>query len=351
MKVLWLSPWFRTLSVAWANGLRSDGHEVVVATTSQHFDAPALHPADILFRGPWRSRLGMAELREAHSYVRRFAPDVVVTEITRDPRFLLLAPAGVPLVITTHDARAHDAANRTPLMRRLSGGVLGRRAALEVCFSSRVKDELGPRRHPVEVLPLTSEMPEDATPELVGPADRRDFFVVGRLSSYKNLPVILEGYRQHQQSTSFRGDRLVVVGGGDPGCPIPSDVEWVKGRFAFADLAPRLAAGKASICLYSAGSQSGVQVLGAQCGVRTLVSEVGGLAEYLPKGEVPLPHRDPGCLAQALDLLADPERAAADGRRHRELYLSSFSNSVTARRWAQALTSVVDGANGMGRGR
>lgn len=341
MRILWLSPWFRTLSVAWADGLRRSGHRVVVATTDQHFDAPPLHGDDVLFRSAWRSRQGGEELLEARRYIAAFRPDVVVSELTRDPRFLLLAPPGVPIVITTHDARPHDAANATPFMRRLSARVLGHRAAAEVCFSEHVREALGVRNHPIHVLPLTSEMPETTTPAFVGPEGRRDFFVVGRLSAYKNLPMVLAAYRRHQESDAYRGDRLVIVGGGEPGCAVPDDVEWLRERFRFADLAPRLAAGKASICLYSAGSQSGVQVLGAQCGVRTLVSDVGGLAEYLPAGETALPYDDPSRLAAALDELADPCRAADDGARHRRLYEARFSTKATAAQWDAVLSGVV----------
>ncbi|GMA40695.1 glycosyltransferase family 4 protein [Mobilicoccus caccae] len=343
MKVLWLAPWFRTLSVAWADGLRALGHEVVVVTTDQHFDAPSLHPDDVLFRRPWRSAAGAAELAEAARYVRRFHPDVVVSELTRDPRFLLVAPFDVPLLVTTHDARPHDAANATPLMRRLAAGVLGRRAHAEVCFSNHVRSELGRRRHPVYVVPLTSEMPEWQTPPHVSAGQRRDFLVVGRLSQYKNIPVILDAYRLHQQSRAFRDDRLVIVGGGDPGCEIPADVEWVRGRFRFDELAPRLAAAKASICLYSTGSQSGVQVLGAQCGVRTIVSDVGGLPEYLPSEESALPYADAAPLAAELDRSADPHVAAEDGMRHRLLYESRFSVRESTNVWAALLEHVRRG--------
>lgn len=337
VKILWLAPWFRTLAVAWANALRARGHDVVVVTTEEHFDAPPLHPSDVVFRNGWRSAGGVHELIEAGRCVREFGPDVVVSEVTRDPRFLVLAPAGVPLVVTTHDAKPHDGANRTPAMRRLAGEVLRRRAALEVCFSRHVREALGDRGHPVTVLDLTSEMDELSTPDPVRAEDRRDFLVVGRLSAYKNIPIILEAYRRHQGSPAYRGDRLVIVGGGDPECAVPDDVEWVRGRFRFADLAPRLAAAKASICMYSAGSQSGVQVLGAQCGVRTIVSDVGGLAEYLPDGEAPVHANDSSSLAAALDLLADPQRAQADGARHRDLYVERYSNEATAVGWSEAL--------------
>ncbi|MDO5627575.1 MAG: glycosyltransferase family 4 protein [Mobilicoccus sp.] len=341
MRILWLAPWFSTLSVAWANGLRNLGHEVVVVTTDSHFDAPEPHARDIVLSHKWRTRPGAVEFIGAARQVRSFAAQVVVSEIGRDPRFLALLPRRVPIVTTTHDARPHDTANRTPLMRRVAAATLRSRTDLEVVFSEHVKLALGSRGHPVTVVPLTSEMPESQTPHFVPAKGRRDFLVVGRLSQYKNVPSILTAFEMHQNSPSYQGDRLVLFGGGDPGCEIPADVEWVRGRYSFADLAPRLASAKASICLYSAGSQSGVQVLSAQCGVRTVVSDVGGLGEYLPHGEVALSPHDHDALADAFGMLADPVRAAHDGALHRELYESTFSNAATAKVWDAALSAVA----------
>lgn len=340
VRIVWLAPWFRTLATAWAGGLRDLGHDVRVITSPMHFDPPPAHPDDVELGVQWRSAQGAREFARARRAVADFAPDVVIAEITRDPRYLGLAPRGVPLVVTTHDAVAHDRANRTPFMRRLAQEVLVRRAAVEVCFSEQVAAAVAPRSHPVRVVPLTSEMPESLTPPFVPADGRRDFLVVGRLSAYKNIPTVIEAYRRHQASERYRGDRLLLVGGGDPECEVPDDIEWVRGRFRFADLAPRLAAAKASVCLYSAGSQSGVQVTSMQCGVQCLVSDVGGLASYLPVGETALPAHDPGPLAASFDALADPEAAAAGGRRAAQAYAASMSVTATSAR----LEGVLHGA-------
>ncbi|MEP7160898.1 MAG: glycosyltransferase family 4 protein [Dermatophilaceae bacterium] len=341
MRILWVAPWFRTLAVAWAKGLRERGHNVRIVTSDQHFDPPALHEGDVELTRAWRSAGGAAELRDLYARVRAFRPDVVVTEAPRDPRFLAAAlVAGAPVVLMTHDAVPHDDAQATPLMRRICGAAVTRRAVAEVVFSRYVRDAITPRRHRVVVLSLTSEMPDSLTPPLVAAADRRDFLVVGRLSPYKNLPVVLAAYRRHQQSPQFRGDRLVVIGGGDPGCEIPGDVVWERGRYRFADVAGRLAAAKASICLYSAGSQSGVQVMGAQVGVCSLVSDAGGLAEYLPDGERCLPAIDPSPLAAALDRLADPEIAARAGARHRRYFEEQLSAGATSAAWERTLAKM-----------
>lgn len=339
MKIVWLAPWFRTLATAWADGLRDLGHTVMVVTSPMHFDPPPVHRDDLVLTQLWRTRVGAAEHARARRAVREFGPDVVITEIMRDPRYLGPAPRGTPLVVTTHDSVAHDHANRVPVMRRVAQARLVRSAALEICFSRHVAAAVGPRRHPVRVVPLTSEMPEALTPRLVPAVDRRDFYVVGRLSAYKNIPTVVDAYRRHRRSPAFRGDRLVLVGGGDPGSELPPDVVWRSGRFRFADLAPELAAAKASLCLYSAGSQSGVQVASMQCGVQCLVSDVGGLSEYLPEGERALAPDRPDLIAGALDELADPGAAERGGARAVCFYQHTCSVAATAGRLAAVLTS------------
>lgn len=345
-RVLLVAPWFRTLAAGWADGLRARGHEVAVVTSPLHFDPPAAGPDDLVLTEPWRSPAGGHELWAALRAVRHFDPDVVITEVGRDPRFLAAALAPrVPVVLTTHDARPHDAAHRPPPLRAAAAAVLRRRAAHEVAFSAFVAAELvAAGRSPgrVSVLPLASELPASLAPREVVPAtDRRDVLVVGRLNAYKNLPFVLRAWRAHQRAADFRGDRLVVVGDGDPGCPIPPDVEWLGGRFAFADLVPRLARAKASLVLYSAGSQSGVQVISQQCGTATVASDVGGLAEEQPPELPAVPAGDLTAAVRTLGLLADADRAAGLGRAHRAWHERRRSPEVVAGAWEAVLQQVL----------
>jgi len=309
----------------------------MIVTTPLHFDPPTLTDEDVQLAAKWRSLTGLAELTGALAAVWRFGPTVAVAEHVRDPRFLALVPRSVPLVLTTHDAVPHDEAHTVPRMRRWSGRWLEHRCSVEVTFSEAVARER--RRtagHPVVVVPLTSEMPEALVPSWVDSQGRRDFVVVGRLSVYKNLPLVLAAYRLHQQSSAYRQDRLVVVGDGDPGCDLPRDVVWHRGRFRFADIAPTIAAAKASLCMYAAGSQSGVQVLAMQCGTSSLVSPVGGLAGYLPPDESAV-ELDPKRLAAALGRLADPDLAATAGLRNRREYQDRFAVAPTSAAWEAAL--------------
>lgn len=351
LRVLFVAPWFATLATAWAQGLRDRGHETMTVTAPLHFDPPPPLSGDVLLQANWRSRAGSAEFAEARRAVAGFRPDVVVTEVGRDPRFaaLVLGLRGVPVVLTTHDAEPHDAAHRPPLLRHAAGALLTRRADVDVVFSDYVARrwrELHPGTRPLHVLPLASELPESQVPALVGPDERRDVLVVGRLNPYKNLDFVLRVWRRHQSSPAYRGDRLVVVGDGDPGCAIPDDVVWLRERFRFAELAPRLARAKASLALYERGSQSGVQVVSMQCGAPAVVTDVGGLSEYVPPGEPCVAPGDVAAAAAALDTLADPVRAFDHGAVQRDWYLERLSPGAVAAAWEPVLVQAAHGRGG-----
>lgn len=316
-----------------------------MVTTDLHYDPPAMAEGDVILSAAWRSRAGGTEFVNTFDRIRKFAPDVVVSDHARDPRFTAFVPMGVPLLLVTHDYRPHDAANATPILRRVNRALSTRRAAAQVAFSENVADQLRADGHVCHVIPLTSEMPETLTPPLVPAEQRSDFLVVGRLSTYKNVPYVLEAFRRHQASPSYRGDRLCLVGKGDPGCALPAEVEWHNAAFAFQDLAPRLARAKASIATYTAASQSGVQVVSMQCGTATVVSDAGGLAEYLPPTERPVALDDPDSLRRELDRLADPEAAGAAGADHRELYERRHSVVATSKAWADVLATAAHGTS------
>lgn len=350
LRVVWVAPWFSTLGSLWADGLRARGHRAMVVTTPMHFDPPPRHTDDLVLDHAWRSRAGMREFASARAAVRAFRPDVVVTEIARDPRFLELArTSGAPVVFTTHDAVPHDGAHRVPALRALSTRYFARFGSAEVVFSAAVANQLGHRRHPVHIVGLTSDLQPSMVPAAAPADERRDFFVVGRLSEYKNLGHVIAGYERHRSSAGFRGDRLVVIGAGDPGCAVPDHVEWVNRRFDFGDLVPRLARAKASLCVYSSASQSGVQVVSMQCSTAVVVSDAGGLAEYLPPGEQPVGRRDVGALAAALDHLADPETAAFAGARAKATYDARYAVDVTSAEWERVLRRVIHVAHGRHR--
>lgn len=350
MRVLWVAPWFRTLAGVWAEPLRAAGHEVLVVTSPRHFETrSAGAPELVLEHGP-RDRAAWPELARTVAAVRRFAPQVVVADEVRDPRLLALAPRA-PLVLLVHDARPHDADHRRPWRHDLVIERQYRRAQRILVFSEDVGAALrrDPRaRCPVLAVPLPSEMTDHLVPPFVDAAARRDFVLPGRLGPYKNVPTVFAAWRRHLASPHYRGDRLLLLGDGDPGAELPPATVWHRERFAFADRAPTVAACKGSIAFYRAGSQSGVVQWSMQLGVPTVRSDVGGLAESLPPGEPAFRPDDVAGLAGRLDHLADPEVAAAAGRVAQRFYRDRYGAPVSADRIAGVLQDVVRCARRVG---
>lgn len=337
VRVLWLAPWFRTLADAWAEPLRSSGEQVLVVTTGRHFEPVTARVPEVLVQGRPRSASGWAEWWRVRREVERFRPDVVVADEARDPRYALWA-RGVPLVLLIHDAGPHDQQHRRPLRHDVTVRDQARRAVRRVVFSRSVADQVRSRaRSPVTVVSLPSEMPDALVPPFVPAEQRRDVVVAGRLGPYKNLPVVLAGWEQHTSSPAYRGDRLLLLGDGEVGRPLPRHAHWQRGRFAFADAAPVVARAKASLAVYRAGSQSGVAVWSMQVGTAPVVSDVGGLPEYLPPGHRPLHPDDVQGLADRLGVLADPTLAARAGAEAGAHYRARCS----AQRSAAALTEVL----------
>lgn len=337
-----MAPWFRTLGNIWARELRSLGVEVLVVTTENHFEPLPRRDGEIVLVHRPRSVAGTPEYVHVRRAVRRFDADVVLTEQFRDPRLAFLVEPGVPHVLMVHDAHPHDETHSIPWQRRAVMGVVERRVVATVAFSRAVAEILegsNPNRS-VTVVPLPSEMSDYSVPPFVPSGQRRDFYCVGRLRPYKNLALVAEAWERHVNSTAYRGDTLRIIGSGELGVELPVRSEWSSGPFSFPDVAPRLASGKGSIAMYSAGSQSGVQLFSMQVGCPPIVSAVGGFGEYQISSLPPLDPGDVGGLVARIDQLCDPAIAADLGAACVESYREGFSAKVSA----QGLVKVLDQA-------
>lgn len=337
MRILLLAPWFSTLARLWSVEFEDAGHQVLLITKPTHFESQEPLPNEVVLQQRPASAAGIPEFLRVRRIVRDFDPDVILTESTRDYRLLALA-RGRPMVLTIHDARPHDATHIDPLRARALRNWQRSHAGSIATFSESVASlltESGASR--VRVVPLMSEMPDALRPASVPAQERRDFLLVGRLRPYKNLEVVLAGWRKFQQESPQSTDRLVVMGHGEVAEPMPANVIHIDGSYAFADAAPRLAAAKGSVCLYRNGSQSGAQLWSMQVGTAVIASRVGGLPEYqLPD----LPVLDPDDvtgLHHQFRLLSDPEVAARLGERSSHYYQQHFSAQASA----AALTDVL----------
>jgi glycosyltransferase involved in cell wall biosynthesis len=343
VRVLWLSPWLRTLTRVQVDALTAAGHECLVVTTDQHYEKVAARPDERVLDPSIRNPRTVPALARVTAEARRFAPDVVVSELMHDPRWLPMTRLA-PLVQVVHDDRPHDATEERPWHRRAVLDHQTRSAAAVVAPSAHVAAVLSARfGRRVDVVPLTSDVPESALPPVpVGVDERRDMVLLGRMSPYKNVELVLRAWARHTASPEYRGDRLLLLGNGPlDSVTLPEHVEWRREHFAYADVLPVLARAKASLAHYRLATQSGVQVLSMQLGIPTVVSDHGGLPEFAPASLPPLGVDDEAGLAAVLSRLADPAVAAELGASARAHYLECFSADRAAVAWGSVFGRVA----------
>jgi len=317
-RVLWLSPWMRSLARVQAEALRRCGADVLLVTSDLHPESDAARDYELVLDPRFRTASTWPPSLAAWRRVRQYRPDVVIAELVRDPRWIALA-GRVPRIQLVHDDRPHDWADgKRPAYEAAVLDCWGAGSAATVTYSDHVAAAVATRRDvtgtPVRVLPLTSDLDPALVPALVSVDGRRDFVMIGRLNPYKNVDVVLEAWQRHVDGGGWRGDNLVFIGDG----PImdrrlPKHTSWRAGTYRYQEVVTTLAAAKGSIAHYRRASQSGVQVMSMQLGVMPIVSTIGGLPEYQPPGCPPLGVDDVAGLVAVFDELADPVTAARRG--------------------------------------
>lgn len=324
----------RPLARVHAEALRRRGVEVMLVTSDQHPESDAPRDYEFVVEPRFRTASSWPVTVAAWNEVRDYRPDVVIAESVRDPRWMALG-AKAPRIQLVHDHRGHDAIQHRPLLKRAVFDRWGARSAATITYSSYVAAAVATRRDvlgtPVHVLPLASDLDPTLVPPLADPEARRDFVMVGRLSPYKNIDVVLEAWQRHVDGGSWRGDELVLIGDGPLVLQsLPEYVRWRPGRYRYAEVLTTLAAAKGSVAHYRRASQSGVQVLSMQLGVMPIVSTVGGLPEYQPPGCPPLGVDDVAGLTAAFDELADPFTATLRGASAARHYADKFTVDLVA---------------------
>ncbi|GIZ97127.1 hypothetical protein TTY48_17390 [Tsukamurella sp. TY48] len=332
-RLLWLSPWMRPLARVYCEALADRGWEVVLVTSDQHPESDAARPYEWVLDPRPKTPATWAPFARTLGEARRFAPDVVVTELVRDPRWIALA-GRAPRVRLVHDDRPHDSGEALPRWERALFDRWGGSAAATVAFSDYVRGAVGADGF----APLTSDLAESLVPPVVAAEGRRDFVAVGRLNGYKNLDVTLRAWERHATGPGWRGDELVLIGDGDAPLRDAPHVRRVAGAYSYADVIAPLAAAKGSVAHYRRATQSGVQVLAMQLGVTPIVSDRGALPEFQPPGEPPIAVDDVAGLAAAFDALADPAEAARRGTAARAHYLAEYAAPVSAARLDEVLS-------------
>lgn len=328
MRVLWLSPWMRTLAREYAEGLRSLGHDVLLVTSDQHPQPLESVEWELVLDPRPKDRRTWASHRSALRAVRDFAADVVVTELVRDPRWIAFA-GRTPRIDIVHDDRPHDASESRPAWERVVFGRWSQRSTLTVCFSDHVARSLQSDRSPA-VVPLASDIADSFFGEPLPAAERRDFIMLGRLNDYKNIEVVFRAWEMHCGSDSYRGDVLRLFGASSRKPDLPDNASWNGGGYEHDAVIPVLRKAKGSIAHYRVATQSGVQVLSMQAGVMPIVSAEGALPEFQPPRGPVVDKDDVAGLAAAFNSLADPRSAAEAGALANRHYRSHFSLSVAA---------------------
>lgn len=332
MRILWLSPWMRPLARVQSEALQDLGASVLLVTTDQHPESGPARDYELVLEPSLKRPAGWAAWTHAVPKIRAFQPDVVISELVRDPRWQMFERKR-PRLLLIHDDQPHDVSEERPrwkdvVFRRWEAGAVRR-----VAFSDYVARSIAAHApSPVDVVPLTSDLDPSRVPGFAPAARRRDFVLVGRLSGYKNIELILRAWHTHVAGPAWRGDQLVIIGDGAFAGALPESVRWIRGRYSYSDVLQPLSAAKASIVHYRQASQSGVQTLSMQLGVNVIVSAEGALPEFQPPGETPLDRDDVAGLSAAFDRHADPETAARLGAAAQEHYTQNFSADHAAAR-------------------
>jgi glycosyltransferase involved in cell wall biosynthesis len=344
-RVLWLSPGMRQLARVRVEALRARGVDVLLVTSDQYFPKSDTREYELVLDPQFRKAATWPATFAAWRRVREFRPDVVITELVSDPRWIALA-GGLPRVQLVHDDRPHDTAEQQPSYKLAVFDRWGAGSAATVACSDYVAAEITDRRDvagtSVYVVPLCSDLGADEVPPFVGADGRRDFVMLGRLNPYKNVDVVLQAWEHHVAGDRWRGDDLVFIGDGPAMTrALPTRTRWQSGKYRYGDVVPTLAAAKASVAHHRRASQSGVQVLSMQLGVVPIVSTAGALPEFQPPECAPVGVDDTAGLAAAFDELADPHTAALYGAAAARYYTQRFTVDDSTDGLLDVLTGVL----------
>lgn len=345
MRILWLSPWMRPLNRVYVEGLIGLGAEVLLVTADLHPESDAARPYELVLRGRPHPTKDWINCAKGYAAARQFKPDIVLTELLRDPRWKPYARLA-PRVQLVHDDQPHDHTHIPPWWNTFFFERWNSRSDATVAFSDYVAESV--QRNgvaagmPVYSVPLLSDLDDRLVPPFVPAAERRNFLLIGRQKPYKNYDVVFSAWAAHVSESAWQGDELVLLGDGDIGRPLPPHARWERGDYNYAKVVDELAHAKGSLVHYRQASQSGVQVLSMQLGVPTLVSASGALPEMqYPKGSI-TDMDDVAGLTSAIDALADVrevEKQAAASLAH---YRACFTPAVASARMLDVCGAILE---------
>lgn len=342
MRILWLSPWLRPIARNNAESLQALGAEVMLVTADLHPESDNARDYETVLLGRPVPTADWIRIGKAYRAAKRFKPDVVVTELLRDPRWRVFGSLA-PRVCILHDDKPHDETLHPQWWLR-SFYPWNARAAATIVFSNYVAESLqrmGATKSPIHVAPLVTDLHPSKVPAFVPASERRDFVMVGLQSPYKNHGVVFAAWHAHAQGPAWRGDELVLYGDGAIAEPLPLHTRWARRRFEYSEVIDELASAKGSVVHSRSASQSGVQVMSMQLGVPPIVSTAGALPEYQPAGLSVTGIDDVKGLTHAFDSLADPSEVARQSQIARDSFSAKLDPAIAAERLLEIFTTVV----------
>lgn len=322
--------------------LISAGAQVMLITADLHPEAESIRSYERVLLGRPVPSADWLQIAKTYRDARRFKPDVVVTELLRDPRWRVFGDLGRRITII-HDDKPHDDTHNDPWWIR-SFRPWERRSDATIVFSEFVAKRLaegGLTASPTYVAPLVTDFDPLLVPAFASANQRKDFLLVGRQCPYKNHAVIFDAWEAHVRGPAWKGDQLVLIGRGNIPAPLPIESHWVNADYRYRDIALQLARAKGSLIHQRNASQSGVQVMSMQLGVAPIVSGAGALPEYQPPGLPVVDVDDCKGLTRCFDELADSDVAVFQGRRAAEHYASCYQPAVAAKRFLEIFNEVV----------
>nr|WP_306172947.1 glycosyltransferase family 4 protein [Mycolicibacterium hippocampi] len=342
-----MSPGLRPLARTYVESLRALGAEVLLVTSDLHPESDEAREYEVVLLGRPIPTADWWRVSKAYRQIRRFDPDVIVTEFLRDPRWRIFSDLA-PRIRLLHDDVPHDSTHVAPWWNRAFFERWDDRAAATIVFSNYVAESVRSRQTVAEsrlyVAPLTSDLPLALIPERVPATERRNVVLIGRQRPYKNHEVVFAAWESHTRGGCWPGDELILFGDGEIQCALPNHARWVKDAFRYETILSEVSRARASVVHSRTASQSGVQVMSLQLGVPTLVSTAGGLAEYQPDGLCPIDIDDVEGLSRAMDRLAEPAEIEAQSRRASAYFMSRFSPELAASRLLEIFESVLQSA-------
>lgn len=360
MRALFVCDGFQKHAAQLAEGLREEGHEVMLLCRDQLFEfdndlAARKHLMDWLHdRGiqvkelpaRYRDVSAIPALTRIARDVRAWCPEVVHAQQHADPRAFFII-RHLPLVLTIHDPVPHSGGWLGPAavkqLRAVAARGWHRRAGALVVHGDGLATALRDTGYSgrVEVVPhgtrvLSSPAPAPATPTV-------GFF--GALRAYKGLEVLAAAMSIVWERRPEV--RLLVAGKGDCVPDIrDARMELINEYIPDSAILDTISRMSLLTLPYLQASQSGPGTRAVGLGVPTIVSRVGALAELTLDDSYSVPPGDPGKLAEAilrhiddgdairwrvLRELGAPRSWRAVARRYVEIYRSVIATAMSVR--------------------